>query len=198
MLTRRSFMSRLASGLIVTAAASAGLPALAESPHPSRSGTRLDELVPLIDPSLSIINQRTKEELKLRFFTVTGYDRTAIDQLNWIFRDWRQKEEIQIDVRLFWGLAAVRQAAMKDGDAGDILLTSGYRSRKTNDMLRSQGHRTAYNSFHMKGRAADFRLPGAKIEDTARFVEWLQVGGTGHYRDQFVHMDSGEERTWLG
>jgi uncharacterized protein YcbK (DUF882 family) len=191
MLSRRRFLTSIAAFCGAAAIPSLGL---ATS---SRPGSRLDQLVPLIDPSLEIHNAHTDERIRVRFHTPTGYDMSAVVRLNAIMRDWRENEVVQMDVRLFWGLAAIRQASMKDGHSGEITLLSGYRTEKTNALLRSKGYGAARNSLHLRGKANDFILEGARVSDIARYAEWLQVGGIGYYRrSAFVHMDSGTVRRW--
>lgn len=189
-MSRRLFLSGLSGACLSAAIPSLGLAS------PKRAGSRLDQLVPLIDPVLDLRNPHTNERVFTRFYTLTGYDMAAVNQINALMRDWRENEVVQMDVRLFWALAAIRQAAMKDGHSGQIQLNSGYRSKKTNDNLRKLGYHTAVNSMHLKGQANDIVLEGTKVADIARYAQWLQIGGTGHYRNDFVHIDSGPIRLW--
>lgn len=88
-------------------AAAPGLPALAATsplPEPLRAGSNLDKLVPLIDPVLELRNAHTGEHEKIRFFGATGYNHSGIKRINYFMRDWRQKEVVQCDVRLYWAL----------------------------------------------------------------------------------------------
>jgi uncharacterized protein YcbK (DUF882 family) len=192
MQSRREFIASLAA-----AAASVAIPSMGMA-SASRPGSRLDMLVPLIDPALDIRNSHTDERLRVRFHSASGYDMSAVARINHIMRDWREDEVVQIDVRLFWGLAAIRHAAMKDGHSGEITLLSAYRTQKTNVHLREMGYNAAINSLHLRGKANDFILAGTRVSDIARYAEWLEVGGTGHYRDSFVHIDSGPVRRWNG
>lgn len=193
---RRGFIT----GAVAAVAGMACLPALAEGHgDPIRPGSRLDRLVPSIDPVLRIVNAHTDERADVRFFTASGYDLAAVERLNWLWRDWRQGEAPQIDVRLWWGLAAIRAAAMKDGHSGDQILLSGFRTKSTNDMLRRRGYGAASRSLHLQARATDFRMEGIPTADLARFAAWLEIGGTGKYlRSGFVHIDSGDRRSWNG
>ena len=115
-------------------------------------------------------------------------------KLNWFMRDWRQSEAVLMDVRLFWALSAMRQAAMKDGHDGRIIFNSGYRTKRTNDRLEG----AARNSMHLRGQASDFKIPGIPTELVYRYAAWLDVGGVGHYPGRFIHIDTGSERTWTG
>lgn len=184
----------------VIATAPFGLPAFAEEgPPPARPSSRLDQLVSAIRPELRMFNANTNERMSSRFFGPTGYDPVEIRRINWFMRDWREGEARQVDVRLLWALAAIRQAAMKDGHDGEIRFLSGYRSRKTNNLLRRQGYGAAQDSLHIRARASDFSLPGVPVAEVAKYAEWLEVGGVGLYRrSQFVHIDSGEVRSWGG
>ncbi|MFD2739580.1 YcbK family protein [Sulfitobacter aestuarii] len=198
MISRRHFISATSA-----AAALAGLaPGVAANPSPnpdpSRADTRLDRLVNRIDPTIALWNPHTDERLQLRFFGAAGYDREALRKINWLLRDWRENEMAEIDARLLWALAALRQAGMQEGNAGLIHAHSGYRTLKTNEYLRRKGYRTARHSFHLRARAVDFTMPGAPVASLARYAQWLQIGGTGHYRNNFVHIDSGGSRRWTG
>lgn len=159
--------------------------------------TILEQLVPSIDPYLEMKNAHTNEVVKTRFYYPDGYDLDAVHGLNHLLRDWRQKETRQIDVKVYWALAAIRMAAMKDGHDGNMILLSGFRTQKTNNMLRERGVGAARNSLHLKAMAADITMPGLRMSDVAEYAKWLEVGGVGNYRSShFVHIDSGRQRTW--
>ena len=183
----------------------ASIPALAMAdetdyaPDPSRYGSRLDALVRYIDPTLMIHNPHTNEDIHVRFFGPSGYDMGGVQQINHIWRDWRQESSPQIDPRLFWAMAAVRTSAMKDGHSGKVILLSGYRTLDTTRLLRSQGVKAALSSQHMNAAAMDITMEGIPADTIAGFVEWLGVGGTGYYpRNNFTHADSGPVRQWRG
>ena len=77
------------------------------------------------------------------------------------------------------------------------MLLSGYRSPKTNAMLRSQSGGVAKNSLHLVGQAADLRLKSRSVNQMARAAAACAAGGVGRYsRSDFVHMDCGPIRTW--
>lgn len=176
----------------------AGPVCAATQPDPGRPDTRLDTLAGAISPRLDLKNAHTGETLRVRFFGGTGYSHRAIRRVNWFMRDWREREGREMDVRLYWALAALRQAARAEGHDGRIVFLSGFRTQKTNDMLRRKGLGAARNSFHLSARAVDFVIPGVPVSHVARYAQWLQVGGVGHYRNNFIHIDSGGQRTWNG
>jgi uncharacterized protein YcbK (DUF882 family) len=168
-------------------------------PSPWRPGSRLDSLVPTTDPYLDIRNGNTGERVALRFADNGDYNPDAMRRLRWIFRDWRQNKAPDIDPRLYWALAAISGSARADGQSGQITLLSGYRTKRTNNMLRKRGTGAASNSYHLRRRAADIRLDGVEPGQVADYAEWLQIGGVGRYpNDGFTHVDSGPTRTWNG
>lgn len=191
-ISRRGLLAAAACCLIPALPAAASTP-----PDPIREGSVLDRLVPAIDPVVHLRNANTKEETTLRFFDGGAYVEESVRELNWLFRDWRQQEAPQVDVRLFWALAAIRGGAIQEGHSGEILLLSGFRTKATNEFLRRKGYKAASNSYHLKARASDIRLEGVPMEQLADYAEWLEVGGVGRYgRSNFVHIDSGPVRVW--
>lgn len=98
-----------------------------------------------------------------------------------------------IDIRLFYLLGMVQA----EFGGRPILVTSGYRTRATNERLRAQGIDAARNSFHLRGRAVDIRVPGVVPARMAEFGSFLGLGGVGVYTD-FVHLDTGPKRMWRG
>ena len=161
-------------------------------PDPARPHSRLDRHFNDIEPQLHLRNFRTGEDIDVQFFGPEGYDPDALLQADWFMRDRRENRSLEMDVRLFWALAALSQAALREGVSGPIGFLSGYRTAKTNSLLKG----AAENSFHMKARAVDLFIPDVPVRLVADYAEWLQVGGVGHYRRRFVHIDTGRIRRW--
>ncbi|MGR3436308.1 MAG: YcbK family protein, partial [Shimia sp.] len=108
--------------------------------------------------------------------------------------DWRQDEARKIDTRTVDIIAATRN--LLDVDHGFMLL-SGYRSPKTNAMLRSRSSGVAKKSLHMIGKAADLRCQGRSVGQLARAAASVSGGGVGRYSgSNFVHVDCGAVRSW--
>ena len=166
-------------------------------PSPSRPGSRLDSLMLSVDPRLDITNAHTGERVALRFAQDGRYDQRAMRRLDWVFRDWRDNKNPDIDPRLYWSLAALSDTAQRQGRSGQITLLSGFRTQRTTRLLQAQSTGAASNSYHMRRRAADIRLEGMAMEEVADMAEWIQVGGVGRYRgSDFTHVDTGPIRTW--
>lgn len=196
LLGRRDVLRTLGGGLVLPLLSGCGMGHEA-LPDPSRPGSRLDSVMRVTDSYLDVTNANTGERLALRFIDDGNYDRRAMRRLNWLFRDWREDRDPEIDPRIYWALAALSDAARREGHSGRITLVSGYRTKRTNNMLRSQGKGAASNSYHTRRRAADIRVEGVPMEQVADYAEWLQVGGVGRYPgSSFTHVDSGPTRTW--
>ena len=57
----------------------------------------------------------------------------------------------------------------------------------------------AVQSLHMKGQAIDLFVPGRLLRDVRAAALSLKMGGVGYYPDaEFVHIDSGRVRQWVG
>jgi uncharacterized protein YcbK (DUF882 family) len=66
-------------------------------------------------------------------------------------------------------------------------------------MLRKQNKGVSRRSLHIRGMAADLRLPGIKLKALRKAAYDLQMGGVGYYpRSNFVHLDVGQVRFWRG
>lgn len=188
-LNRRSLLLQgAAAALSMTAAG----PAMAVGP------SRLATLKPIITPELRMINANTGDRMSTTFAREGRMDEAQVRRVDWFMRDWREQMILPMDPELLWGLAAISEAAQRDGHSGEIRFLSGFRSKKTNDMLRRQGYAASRNSKHLTAEAVDFSLPGIPVEDIYAYAKWLQIGGVGHYPGRFVHMDTGRRRTWIG
>lgn len=118
-----------------------------------------------------------------------------LDRVNHIFRDFRENEVYSIDPKLLIQLIRIQNSLNTDTE---IQIVSGYRSPLTNHKLRSKpGNRVAKKSFHMLGKAVDFRLKGIPLRDVRAAALALKAGGVGYYpSDNFVHIDTGSVRSW--
>ncbi len=110
---------------------------------------------------LSMVHQHTGETITITFKRDGRFDRSALDRLNWFLRDWRENEATKMDPRLF---DVVWEAKRSIGSTGPMYIVSAYRSPKTNGMLRRASSGVAETSQHMAGKAIDFFLPDASID----------------------------------
>jgi uncharacterized protein YcbK (DUF882 family) len=137
---------------------------------------------------------RTGERIDTIYWVEGDYIKDAVKEINAFMRDWRTNDVIRIDTRTIDIMAAAHNLM----DATDpYMLLSGYRSPKTNAMLRSCSRGVAKNSLHMKGQAADLRISSRSVSQMARAAAACRAGGVGRYSgSNFVHMDCGPVRTW--
>lgn len=137
---------------------------------------------------------RTGERLDMVYWIEGDYIREAVQEINHFMRDWRSNDVHSIDVRTIDMLAAAHNLL----DVSEpYMLLSGYRSPRTNAMLRSRGSAVAENSRHLRGEAADVRLSSRSVAQVYRAATAFSAGGVGRYsRSNFVHMDCGPVRSW--
>ena len=55
----------------------------------------------------------------------------------------------------------------------------------------------AKNSYHIRGKAVDLRIPAYSLRVVHKVAMGLQAGGVGYYpRSNFIHIDVGPLRSW--
>ncbi len=139
-------------------------------------------------------SQRTGEKIDTIYWVDGEYIPEVLNEISFFMRDWRQNELIAYDPRNVDVMAAAQH---KLDTTEPYLMISGYRSQKTNDMLRSRSRGVASNSYHIKGMAADLRLSSRSVAQMYNAAHSCNAGGVGKYtRSNFVHMDCGPVRTW--
>ena len=143
---------------------------------------------------LKMISHKTGERIDTIYWIDGGYIPEALHEIDVLMRDWRRNEVKPIDLRTIDILAASH--SMLD-TAEPFRLMSGYRSAKTNAMLRRQSRSVSKNSLHITGQAADVRLGTRSVRQLAKAARTCKSGGVGRYsRSNFVHLDCGPVRLW--
>ncbi|HBB84226.1 MAG TPA: Tat pathway signal protein [Sulfitobacter sp.] len=139
---------------------------------------------------------RTGERLDMIYWIEGHYIKDAFAEINHFMRDWRTDDVMNMDLRTVDIMAASHNLL----DVNEpYMLLSGYRSPKTNAMLRSRSSGVAKNSLHLKGQAADLRLASRSVHQVARAAIACSGGGVGRYSgSNFTHMDCGAVRSWGG
>jgi len=122
------------------------------------------------------------------------YVPSGLKKISRLMRDQRTNQVRLIDPRL---LDQLYELKMKLSPNSHFEVFSGYRSPATNARLRRTSRRVAKNSFHMRGQAVDVKLVGVRPSKLAKAARKMEKGGVGYYR-RFVHLDSGDVRTWRG
>lgn len=90
-------------------------------------------------------------------------------------------------------------AAAEHFHARQVHVISGFRHPKFNLMLTKKGREAARDSQHTRSQAIDFSLPGVAAAKLYKYARKQWKGGVGYYPvSRFVHLDTGERRTWKG
>ena len=146
--------------------------------------------------ALELFNTHTSETARVVFRRGKEYDTAALAALRNVLRDHRNNESHDMDVRLFDQLYDLARAAHREPRYEII---SGYRSPDSNAKMSTPGSGVAKKSLHMEGRAIDVRLHDCPCEDLRDLALAAARGGVGYYkRSNFVHIDTGSFRTWIG
>jgi uncharacterized protein YcbK (DUF882 family) len=143
---------------------------------------------------LSFYNLHTGERLKATYWAEGRYIADQLRDIDRLLRDFRTGDVSPIDR----GLLDLLHGLQKNLDSHEPFhVISGYRSPRTNEMLRHESGGIAVNSLHTVGRAIDIRLPGRRLADLRRAALTLKLGGVGYYpKSDFVHVDTGRVRAW--
>jgi uncharacterized protein YcbK (DUF882 family) len=145
---------------------------------------------------IKMFSGRTGERIDMVYWIDGDYIKDSVREINHFMRDWRNDQVKSIDLRTIDIMAASHNLL----DVSEpYMMLSGYRSPKTNAMLRSRSRGVAKNSLHMRGQAADLRLATRSVGQMANAAKACRAGGVGKYsRSNFVHMDCGIVRSWNG
>jgi uncharacterized protein YcbK (DUF882 family) len=144
--------------------------------------------------TLSFEHTHTGDKLKLTYYESGNYIKDALKEINYLLRDFRTDDVHAIDIALLDQLFDLKQNL---GIHKPFHIVSGYRSPFTNSQLRKHSHGVAEHSFHMQGRAIDIRVEGISSKTLRNAALANAKGGVGYYpEDNFIHLDTGEYRTW--
>ncbi len=180
MISRRSLLKALLAAAAFRPARTA-LAAGTVSPAP-----------PPADGFLCLHNIHTKETLAATYRVGGTYDPKALDAINWLLRCHYTNEAKPVDPGVLDLLCAIKDGY---GERTPVHVISGYRSPVYNELLRKRGRRVAGGSYHLRGLAIDFILPGVSSRELFRAARSLRAGGVGNY-PEFIHIDVGPVRSW--
>jgi uncharacterized protein YcbK (DUF882 family) len=149
---------------------------------------------PSIHKSIALYHANTGSNLSLTYFEQGQYLPDALDEINLLLRDYHTGDVHPIDPGLVDLLYDLKQLV---GFYQPIQVISGYRSPYTNAHLREHSHGVAKHSLHVEGRAIDIRIEGVSTALLRKAAVAMGRGGVGYYpRANFVHLDTGDIRTW--
>ena len=143
--------------------------------------------------TLKMYFTHTRESATITFKKDGKYLSGGLKKANRFLRDWRRKEPTKMDPAL---LDLVWEVYQKSGSRKPIKVISGYRSPRTNNMLRRRGRKVAKKSQHTRGKALDFFLQDVSVTKLRSLGLKAHRGGVGYYAGSFVHLDTGSVRHW--
>jgi uncharacterized protein YcbK (DUF882 family) len=194
--SRRKFLKKLAYGSVL-ALSGCGVETVAVRDGDWQGITQQSDTRYRHSPghrTLSFEHTHTGEKLKLTYFERGNYIKGALQEINYLLRDFRTDDIHPIDTALLDQLFDVKQTL---GLNKPFHILSGYRSPFTNAQLRKHSRGVAEHSFHMQGRAIDIRVEGVSSKTIRNTALTMAQGGVGYYpRNNFVHLDTGKYRTW--
>lgn len=177
MITRRNFL-KSATGMVGMLTAPASFARIATSK----------------ERVLRFYNLHTGESINATYWADGDYVPGQVTAIDYLLRDHRTDQITMMDRELYDLLFALQQ---KIGRAGTYHVISGYRSARTNTMLRKASSGVAKHSLHVRGKAIDIRLPGTELRHLRQAALGLHAGGVGYYPDSnFIHVDTGRPRFW--
>ena len=181
-LTRRSLLG-MAAGLMLL------------SPFASlRAQSVLVDAAP--ERSLSFVHTHTGEVLSVNYWCDGSFQSQCLAPLNYFLRDFRTNEVANMDIGLLDVLYELQVLADRQATFEVI---SAYRSPQTNALLRKSSSEVAQKSLHMDGKAIDIRLSGFSTKRLQQLALTHQRGGVGFYaKSDFLHVDTGRIRSWVG
>jgi len=146
------------------------------------------------EKQLSFYHTHTKKKLHVTYSRNGEYIESALDEINNFLFDFRTGDATKIDPELIDLIHDIRESL---GSSGTFEVISGYRSQKTNEMLRNRSSGVAKNSQHLVGKAIDVRLDDIKLTKLRDAALAMKRGGVGYYeKSNFVHIDTGRVRRW--
>jgi uncharacterized protein YcbK (DUF882 family) len=144
---------------------------------------------------LRLYNTHTDERVAVVYRHGETYLPEGLRRLERHLRDHRTGDVHAFDPELFDLLEALAAAVGRPG--GEFHVISGYRSPRTNEMLRRRTTGVAKRSLHMQAQAIDVRMPGVDTATLRDAALDLARGGVGYYADSdFIHVDTGRVRRW--
>ncbi|HKJ60970.1 MAG TPA: DUF882 domain-containing protein, partial [Hyphomicrobiales bacterium] len=145
---------------------------------------------------LEMYSVNTKEKISITYKRDGKFIPEALKKLNHFMRDWRRDVETKMDPHLFDIIWDIHREL---GSKKPVHLISGYRSPKTNAMLRRTKGGQAKKSRHMLGMASDIHFPDVSVKELRNSALIREQGGVGYYPTSaipFVHVDTGRVRHW--
>jgi uncharacterized protein YcbK (DUF882 family) len=148
------------------------------------------------DRTISFYHIHTQETLTIQYKKDGQYLPDALKKINWLMRDWRKNQVIDIDPKT---IDIIWEMHEELGSKEPVHVICGYRSRDTNEMLRKTRGGQASQSQHITGKAIDISFPDVSARQMRYSAMIRERGGVGYYPTSgipFVHVDTSRVRHW--
>lgn len=151
---------------------------------------------PAPEPFLRLRHAQTCEILSSRCERWGRLDPAQMRRLEWFMRDWREGRSMPVAPLLLRFVARLRHAAVLEGHEGEILLRSGFRTRKTNEKpcRAGMGPRLGRDELAAPASIGGRHLASGTAASTPGHTAWrTALGGVGPYPG-YLHVDTGRPR----
>lgn len=163
-------------------------------------GTLAQAAVPVIRAEvlkefpIKLYNTQTKERLQIMPSDIRN-SRLKRLQFEHFLRDSKTNVSSRMDLRLVDILQGLQDEL---GTEIEFRVLSGYRTPQSNaKLVKNRAYHAAKKSLHVRGKALDITINGVSTRKMFFTAKKLQVGGVGFYpKSRFIHVDTGDIRTW--
>jgi uncharacterized protein YcbK (DUF882 family) len=149
---------------------------------------------------LELVRSETGETVSASFWTDGKLDRAGYAKICHVLRDVQDNQAVQMDLELLNLLYSAQGWLQLHGFNAQLIINSGFRTFRTNKRLQEAGIPAATRSYHLYGKAVDFRMAGVPQDYASKLLGWFKQGGVGVYTSRhgkgFIHADTGPRRTW--
>jgi uncharacterized protein YcbK (DUF882 family) len=154
-------------------------------------------VVPPEERYLELTSIHTHETARAVYKRGAEFDDVALAAFKKVLRDRRNGDLHDMDARLYDQLFDLARAAGKEPH---YFVISAYRSQESNDKMSARpGSGVAKKPLHMQGMAMDVRPKTFSCVELRDLAIAAKQGGVGYYqKSDFVHLDTGRFRTWVG
>ncbi len=143
---------------------------------------------------LTLLNLHTGERISAVYRADGDYVAESLAEISHVLRDHRSNQTHPIDPKL---LDLLFELQCQVDNHRELHVISGYRSPRTNALLRAASNGVAKRSLHTQGKAIDINLPGCELQKLREAALALRAGGVGYYpKSGFIHVDTGRVRSW--
>jgi uncharacterized protein YcbK (DUF882 family) len=173
------------------------LTACSSGPRPEDEEGLPPDLPPLPAVRRIVLSHvKSGERADVVYFYNNAYDPRAMQKIELLLRDRRTGQVGRIDPLLMDFMFDLLQRTGLPPST-EVQVTDGFRSPGTNADLVRDNPNAARESYHLQGRAMDFKVPVLPGPALGEIAKTMQRGGAAYYPSTgHTHIDTGPNRTW--